>query len=132
MRSLTSLTNNESTEAKRQFEDLMNENKEAYYTGTSSQYIPASRNSTQSLTKSMTVQEKQALLEKKRQYMLSNTIGNKKSIGLTLDLDKLTYGQSAISGDDHLLYNVSPNQSKVINSRTPKPGSNFKIYTLED
>ena len=44
---------------------LMNENKEAYYPGTSSQYIPASRNSAQSLTKSMTVQEKQALLEKK-------------------------------------------------------------------
>ena len=86
------------------------------------------------MSKSLTVEEKQALLEKKRQYMLSNTINDNKSIGLTLDLDKLTYGQSAISGDDHLLYNVSPNQSKVINSRTPKPmsGGNVKIYTLED
>ena len=62
--------------------------------------------------------------------MLSTT-NTKKTVSLTLDVDKVV---NKTSGDDHLLFNVSPNQSKMILTKTPKPTDpgKFKIYTLED
>ena len=61
--------------------------------------------------------------------MLKNT--NKKTVSLTIDIDKAVNRAAA---DDNLLFNVSPNQSKSILNKTPKPSNpgKFKIYTLED
>ena len=62
--------------------------------------------------------------------MLSTT-NAKKTMDLTLDVEKV---MNKASGDDHLLFNVSPNQSNAILTKTPKPTDpgKFKIYTLED
>ena len=59
------------------------------------------------------------------------TSNSKKTVSLTLDVDKVT---KQASGDDHLLFNVSPHHSKSMINKTPKPNnpSKFKIYTLED
>ena len=58
---------------------------------------------------------------------------SQKSMGLTLDLDKLTHQRySTISTDDNLLFNASPKDSNMMSTRVPKSTTNFKVFTLEE